>query len=78
MNVSNMSTLFHLMEEDADTLMNLNPNDYTVAVEMEGKEWQHCTRNVRLFGGRNKRGFSCGFAGCVWEFSKYLYKNRNK
>ena len=29
MNVSNMSTLFHLMEEEADTLLNLNLNDYT-------------------------------------------------
>ena len=36
-NVSNVTALLHLVEEEADALMNLNPNDYIAKKQKRGQ-----------------------------------------
>ena len=47
MNVSNITALLHLIEEEADVLMNLNPSDYTAKKQRRGQwKWREKNSNT--------------------------------
>ena len=46
-NVSNVTALLHLVEEEANLLINLNPNDYTAKKQRRGWwEWREKDSNT--------------------------------
>ena len=46
-NVSDMTALLHLVEEEANALMNLNPNDYTAKKQRRGQwKWWEVNSNT--------------------------------